>query len=140
LWLVTNAPTIAQHVGPQAGATQARAAQEVADLTDCLGSLAELLADGALDPADYAKSIALVRIRLAEAKRRAVVSAGKPATARLLSAPEDIGAAFDRLVDAVDPEPLRVVLREVLDGAVVSPERGSLPDLNWSDWTKDLPR
>lgn len=130
-WLIANVSEIARHAGSDAGPAQSRAAEEVVELTNRLDSLAELFAEGALDPADYAKSAGLIRERLADAKRRAVVSAGKPATARLLEA-NDVGAAFDRLAGDDDPEPLRLVLRELLDGVDVPPERGAAPLLRWS--------
>ena len=132
-WLTQHAATLADRAQPGAGPVQLAAAGEVATLTERLAVLSELVASGALDPVDYAAAAAGVRTRLVVARQRATVTAGRPATARLLTAGKDVGTAFDALV-ADDPAGLRAVLTEVLAGVVVVPGRTGLDGLrvNWA--------
>jgi hypothetical protein len=118
-WLVEQRDALAPWAQPSAGPAQMKAAAEVTDLTNRLGALAELAAAGELSPDDFAAAARSIRARLADAKRRAVVSAGKPAVANLLAAADPV-AAYDELVGG-DVEGLRAVLREVLDEVVVMP-------------------
>lgn len=138
-WLVEYGDKIAPHAQPGAGPAQTKAAAQVVELTDRLASLSELVASGALAPEDYASATSSIRGRLVDARRRAVVSAGKPALAHLLDA-DDVGAVFDSLVAAEDPEPLRAVLREILDAVVVIPGKQGLDglDVRWSPWTASV--
>ena len=116
-WLGRNAKTIARGAQPDAGPAQAKAADEVTELYNRLLALSELVASGSLDPTDYANATTSIRTKLLDAQRRSVASAGKPATALLLAS-DNIGAAFDELATADNREPLRQVLREVLDKVI----------------------
>jgi hypothetical protein len=70
-------------------------------LTDRLAAHSELVASGALDPADYAVATQIIRARLVDARRCAVVSVGKPAIHRLLAS-DNVEAAFEALIAAED--------------------------------------
>lgn len=137
-WIAVNRDVIAAHAQPGAGPAQTKAAAEVGDLTNRLGALSELVTTGELEPEDYAVATQSIRTRLVDAKRRAVVSAGKPSLARLLAF-EDPAIEFDRLV-VEDVEALRAALREILDAVVVIPgKRG--PDgleVQWSEWAASV--
>jgi site-specific DNA recombinase len=137
-WLVENREAIAAHAMPVTSGPQMAAVHEVAALTERLDVLASQVAAGELDPTDYAAATRHIRGRLADAQRRAAVIAGRPATIRLLSA-ADVGAEWDRLCSADDVEPLRAVLREVLDRVVVRAATAARPTLDdieiaWARW------
>jgi DNA invertase Pin-like site-specific DNA recombinase len=119
-FLVEKADALTAQVAPATAGVEAGAAREVQALTDRLAALSDLAAAGELDPADYAATARSVRARLVDAQARAVAVAGRPATARLLAS-DDVAAHWQALVDAPDVEPLRAVLREMLDSVVVVP-------------------
>lgn len=73
-----------------------------------------------IDPADYAAAKRRIRARLDEIGVRAARIAGRPALAALLATPEPV-AMWREMATAVNPDPARAVLRELLDRVVVQP-------------------
>ena len=115
---------------------------ELAQAEQRLQSMAAMVADGLMDPVDYAAAAPRLRARIADLVTRVARSEGRPASARLLAS-GSVGAAFDRLTDrahAGDPDALRAVLRElfaevrVLVAAVPSHPDASDVHVTWASW------
>lgn len=95
----------------------------VAEVDRLLAKLAEydaLEAADELAPADYARVTKATRARLEAAQAAAVKVAHRPALAALL-ATDDPVEAWVVMAAAVDPEPARAVLRDLLEAVVVKP-------------------
>lgn len=118
-YLERNRAQLRRVAAPGADRAAVKAADEVAALRERAEVLAALVAGGDLDPADYAAAAREVRARLADAERRAAVTAGLPAVSRLL-AEGDASQAFRTLV-TTDIEAARAVLREIIERVIVQP-------------------
>lgn len=122
-------------VGP--GAAEQLAAREVDRLGEQIKSYQGLAAD--FDPADLAAILADLRAKQTEAKRKAVVVAPRPAVAALVAS-ESVAAAWQAMVDDEDRDPVRAVLRELLDEVTVKPSRtryapiDECVEVRWGSW------
>ncbi|MFI5623023.1 recombinase family protein [Nocardioides sp. NPDC051685] len=122
-------------VGP--GAAEQLAAREVDRLGEQIKSYQGLATD--FDPADLAAILADLRAKQTEAKRKAVVIAPRPAVAALVAS-GNVPAAWDALVEDEDRDPVRTVLRELLDEVTIRPtgRRGTPVDqsveIMWGSW------
>lgn len=103
----------------QDDATRAHQA-EVDRLTATLADLTTALATGGLDVSDYTAATKATRARLGVAQAKVQRVAARPALAALMATSDPV-AAWLEMAAAEDPEPARVVLREVLDRVVVHP-------------------
>lgn len=110
---------------------------------DRLATLAAMVADGALGPADYAMAARRLRDSIGEMSARLARQEGRPSSARLLAAEGGVGAAFDALVAQAQqgtPDALRAVLREVFASVTVEePAVSGHPTshdvtVRWADW------
>jgi site-specific DNA recombinase len=133
--LVRDADDLRANALPSAGPAQTKAAAEVAALRARIASVNELSAKGALEAEDAAAQLGIIRADLVRATERAAVSAGKPATAKLLTS-EDVGAAWDAIAGDVDA--VRPVLLELIDRIdVEAGKRGLLGvEIRWCDWAQ----
>lgn len=125
-------------VGP--GAAEQLAAREVDRLGEQISSYQRLAAD--FDPADLAAILADLRAKQTEAKRKAVVVAPRPAVAALVAS-ENVAATWRTMVEAEDRDPVRAVLRELVDEVTVKPtgKRYTPIDecvvIRWGSWVSD---
>lgn len=115
---------------------------ELAQAEQRLTAMAALVADGMMDPVDYAAAAPRLRARIADLVTRVARSEGRPASARLLAS-GGVGAAFDQLVEQArggTPDGLRAVLRElvtevrVLPPAVPGHPAASDVRITWAPW------
>lgn len=110
---------LAQHADmlrlPSAQAGPSTAAAEAGELRARLDALSQLVASGAIAPADYAMASRRVRERLEALEERLVKSSARPATLKLLAS-EDIPAAWrDSSTEAQ-----RVVVGELIERITVT--------------------
>jgi hypothetical protein len=122
--LAANAAAISERM-PEADGTRPLLA-EIAHLEKQADALADLLASGSLDAADYASASKKVRTRIEALKKQRHEAAGTPATGRLLLTATDVGAA----VRGLDRERFRAVLGEVVESVTV-PAGGGAPAIAW---------
>lgn len=109
----------------------------IADDEDRLDALATLLADGQLDPADYAKAAGRVRENLAAATGALVKVSNRPALADL---GQDVSAAWAaRLSDATagDTDWMRAALRELIDEITLNTDK--IITIRWKPWVGPAP-
>jgi site-specific DNA recombinase len=106
---------------------------EIAQVEERLGELAALAATGDLPPQDYALVAKSLRAKMDTLSATLSRRTGRPALASLAADQDGLGAAWERLATAEDPEPLRAVLREVLVSVV--PRSDGTATLTWQEWT-----
>ncbi|MFE6508313.1 recombinase family protein [Nocardioides sp. NPDC057767] len=140
VYLVEHADRLAAKATVGPGAAEQLAAREVDRLGEQIASYQRLAAD--FDPADLAAILADLRAKQTEAKRKAVVVAPRPAVAALVAS-EDIGAVWQAMVEDEDRDPVRAVLRDLVDEVTVRPtgRRGAPMDecveIRWAAWVID---
>jgi len=135
-WIIREAEGLRRNAAPAAGIAQLKAVSEVVALTERLAKLQALAAAGTMDPDDFAATAMLVRRDLAVAQDRAVIAAGKPATARLLRA-EDLPAAWAELIADVDET--RLVLLELIDSISLKKGLRGIRGMKveWNSWARN---
>lgn len=108
------------------GAAEMLARQEIARLGEQIDSYKRLGTE--FDPADLAEILRDLRTKKADAEARAAKVSRRPSVGALL-AEEDIEAAWAALVEADDKEPLRNVIRDVVETIEVHrrPRKGYTP-------------
>lgn len=136
-FLVRKSAELAEKATAGPGGAEQLAAREVDRLGEQIASYQRLAAD--FDPADLSAILADLRAKQTEAKRRAVVVAPRPAVAALVVS-ENVAAAWEALVEAEDRDPVRTVLRELIDEVTIRPtgKRGAPIDetveIRWGSW------
>lgn len=138
-WLIENAERIAASAEPPSSDREREARARAEELTVRLDRMTVMVAEGLMDPVDFAPAAKAIRARLADARKAAARVRTRPATAALVGA-ESVSEAWAALVADEDVEPLRRLLREVLDSVQVLPaakrHHPSVDDLAvvWAAW------
>ena len=147
--VIGYAPRLAQEAVTDAGPAEALAQREVARLREQIKAYQRLAAE--MDPDDLVVILNRLRADLVEAEQASAVVANRPGVVRLTAA-EDVRTAWQELVEAEDREPLRQVLRELLETVTIHPRpaySAPLPvdeavQITWQPWvrqaTEDTPR
>lgn len=141
-WLVEHGPAVLRAAHPDSDIAGDSARAELMALETRLTSLSELVADGALSPADYAAASHAIRQRIDAATRRLAGANRRTPLADVLADPAGPAVAYARLRDQADVEPLRRLIACVVDSVTVLPQsrpgRPSLSDLTirWADGTE----
>lgn len=121
---------LAQAAGDDDGAHEIR--QRIAAAEERLDQLAALLAEGVLDPADFATATAKIRAGMTADADLLTNRSQRPALAALATA-DDVAAAWKNLIDTDDRDTVRAILRDLIDSIVQHPDRTAT--IAWAGWT-----
>jgi len=140
--IIDYAPRLAEEAATEAGPAEALARREVARLGEQIKGYQRLAAE--MDPDDLVAILNRLRADLVAAEQRSAVVAHRPGVVRLTAA-EDVQTAWQALVEAEDREPLRQVIRELVETVTVYPRpagSGPLPvdqavKITWQEWVRE---
>lgn len=121
---------LAQATAEDTGAHELR--QRIAAAEDRLDQLAALLATGDLDPADFAAATAKIRAGMAADADALTARAQRPALATLATS-DDVGAAWQALIEADDRDVVRAILADLIDRVALGADRAAT--ITWAAWT-----
>lgn len=138
-FVIDHAALLAGAAATDAGPAETLARREVARLDEQIKGYQRLAAE--MDPDDLVAILTGLRADLVEAQQRSTVVAARPGVVRLTAA-EDVQAAWQTLTRDPNREPLRQVIRELVEAVTVHPRPGSgrpLPvdqavTITWQPW------
>jgi DNA invertase Pin-like site-specific DNA recombinase len=139
--VIDYAPRLAQEAATDAGPAENLARREVLRLKEQIKGYQRLSAQ--MDPDDLVAILNKLRADVVEAEQRSAVVAARPGVVRLTAA-EDVAAEWQRLVEAENREPLRRVIRELVESVVIHPRQAGsrrLPvdqavRITWQPWVR----
>lgn len=140
--VVSHPARLAQEAVTDSGPTEQLAQHEVARIKEQIKGYQRLASQ--MDPEDLVPILHRLRADLVEAEKRTAVVAQRPGIVRLTAA-DDVQTAWQVLVEAEDREPLRQVIRELVETVTVYPRppHGPLPvgeavQITWQPWARKI--
>lgn len=139
--VIAYAPRLAEEAVTGAGPAEALSQREVARLREQIKAYQRVASE--MDPDDMVVILHGLRGDLVQAEQASAVVAARPGVVRLTAA-TDVQAAWQALVEDEDREPLRQVIRELVENITVYPRpsgSGPLPvdqavQVTWQPWVR----